>query len=338
MPIEERRLTAPSGRLFYRKSQVAYASLWLSRPVFSGRDVARDHCAFAAPCTGPGAPTTTQTKCLTAVLIPRQSAAVVRHQLGQSGSRGILSRRSLELGHRHHRHPDPQVRSGPSAASSASCSTEPAPSTTIIPGRMASRPTAAGSTRATATARSRCSTSMRRRRTPSKQTISTGGTTRLDEMALTTDGKLLLAANNAEDPPFATLFAANGDDEHDHTQDHHQDHGRPGDHARRASACRSSSRRGIRRPSASTRRSRSSPTTRRAAITVSCRPDHLRRRPAGDRSDHALTHGQRGRRAHSIRPPTPASSRSTPADRTAPRSDRMTTSCSAARRRTTRAT
>jgi hypothetical protein len=37
------------------------------------------------------------------------------------------------------------------------------------------------------------------------------GTTRVDEMALTTDGKLLLAANNAEDPPYATLFAANGD-------------------------------------------------------------------------------------------------------------------------------
>ena len=30
-------------------------------------------------------------------------------------------------------------------------------------------------------------------------------------MALTTDGKLLLAANNAEDPPFGTLFRANGD-------------------------------------------------------------------------------------------------------------------------------
>jgi hypothetical protein len=44
-----------------------------------------------------------------------------------------------------------------------------------------------------------------------KQTISTGGTTRVDEMALTADGKLLLAANNAEDPPFATLFKANGD-------------------------------------------------------------------------------------------------------------------------------
>jgi len=44
-----------------------------------------------------------------------------------------------------------------------------------------------------------------------QQIIGTGGTTRVDEMALTPDGTLLLAANNAEDPPFGTLFAANGD-------------------------------------------------------------------------------------------------------------------------------
>ena len=44
-------------------------------------------------------------------------------------------------------------------------------------------------------------------------TLSTHGTTRLDEMALTTDGTLLLAVNNAEDPPFATLFSANGDED-----------------------------------------------------------------------------------------------------------------------------
>jgi len=44
-----------------------------------------------------------------------------------------------------------------------------------------------------------------------KAVINTGGVTRLDEMALTTDGKLLLAVNNAETPPFATLFTANGD-------------------------------------------------------------------------------------------------------------------------------
>jgi hypothetical protein len=49
-----------------------------------------------------------------------------------------------------------------------------------------------------------------------KQVISTGGTTRVDEMALDGDGDLIIAANNAEDPPFATLFTANGDDEHSH--------------------------------------------------------------------------------------------------------------------------
>jgi len=46
-----------------------------------------------------------------------------------------------------------------------------------------------------------------------KADVSTGGTTRLDEMALTSNGRLLLAANNAEDPPFATVFQANGDEE-----------------------------------------------------------------------------------------------------------------------------
>src|SRR5437773_9191119 len=44
--------------------------------------------------------------------------------------------------------------------------------------------------------------------------LSTGGTTRVDEMALTADGELLLTVNNAEDPPFLNLFAANGDRNH----------------------------------------------------------------------------------------------------------------------------
>ena len=48
-------------------------------------------------------------------------------------------------------------------------------------------------------------------KSPIKASISTGGTTRVDEMALTSDGRLLLVANNAEDPPFGTLFHANGD-------------------------------------------------------------------------------------------------------------------------------
>jgi hypothetical protein len=43
-----------------------------------------------------------------------------------------------------------------------------------------------------------------------KQVVPTGGTTRVDEMALTSNGKLILVANNAEDPPFGTLMHANG--------------------------------------------------------------------------------------------------------------------------------
>ncbi|TMH80961.1 MAG: lactonase family protein, partial [Betaproteobacteria bacterium] len=47
--------------------------------------------------------------------------------------------------------------------------------------------------------------------TTAQAPLSTGGTTRVDEMDITSDGELLLVANNAEDPPYATLFAANGD-------------------------------------------------------------------------------------------------------------------------------
>ena len=64
-----------------------------------------------------------------------------------------------------------------------------------------------------------------------KQSISTGGTTRVDEMALTTDGKLLLAANNAEDPPFGTLFSANGDAPEQCHHNIREDQGRPDDHS-----------------------------------------------------------------------------------------------------------
>src|SRR6267378_1534217 len=46
-------------------------------------------------------------------------------------------------------------------------------------------------------------------------TRSTGGTTRVDEMALTADGEILLVANNAEDPPYATQFTVNGHDDCD---------------------------------------------------------------------------------------------------------------------------
>ena len=47
---------------------------------------------------------------------------------------------------------------------------------------------------------------------PIKASIATGGKSRLDELDVTSDGKFILAANNAEDPTYATLFSGNGDD------------------------------------------------------------------------------------------------------------------------------
>lgn len=45
---------------------------------------------------------------------------------------------------------------------------------------------------------------------PPQQIVSTGGMARVDEMSLTDNGMVLMAVNNADDPPFGTLFNACG--------------------------------------------------------------------------------------------------------------------------------
>jgi hypothetical protein len=166
--------------------------------------------ALAAPCTGPGAPTTTQTECLTAVQIPGNPLRSfdiswadpdrAEYYLGDRSNAGIdiidtksnTFKRTIGgfvgiklLGSgavdNNHSGPDGVVSHGRWLYAGDGDSTLKvidlnAPTATAI-----------------------------------KQTLTTGGTTRVDEMALTTDGKLLLVANNTEDPPFGTLFAANGD-------------------------------------------------------------------------------------------------------------------------------
>ena len=164
--------------------------------------------AFAA-CTGPGAPTDTQTKCLTAVQIPgsplrsfdisfvnphraeyyfadRSNAAVQvidtehltwKRSLG--GFVGILPKTGAVNNN----------ISGPDGV--------------VAHGRWLY----AGDGDSTVKVFDLNSSASTTAQTP----VSTGGTTRVDEMDLTSDGTLLLAANNAEDPPFGTLFRANGD-------------------------------------------------------------------------------------------------------------------------------
>jgi DNA-binding beta-propeller fold protein YncE len=158
---------------------------------------------LAAPCTGPGAPTTTETECLTAVQIPgnplrsfdiswvnpdvseyyfadRSNAGIdiidTKKNTFKQTIGGFVGIKLLGTGAVDNNH------SGPDGVTSH--------------GRWLYGGDGDSTLKV-----------IDLKTSTIKQSISTGGTTRVDEMALTTDGKLLLAANNAEDPPFATLFA-----------------------------------------------------------------------------------------------------------------------------------
>jgi len=167
----------------------------------------------AQPCTGPGAPTNTKTRCLTAVSIPgnpirsfdiswddserglyflgdRSNSGVdiistrTNNWIGRaSGFVGVVVNPATGAVDNNHSGPDGVVSHGKWLYGGDGDST-----VKVFDISDPTKPVQVAS-------------------------VSTGGTTRVDEMALTTDGGLLLAANNAEDPPYATLFTANGDED-----------------------------------------------------------------------------------------------------------------------------
>jgi hypothetical protein len=163
--------------------------------------------ALAAPCTGPGAPTTTQTKCLTAITItgsPLRSFDIswtnpdrAEFYFADRSNAGIdvIDTHTLKFVRTITGFVGIKLNSSGGVNNSIS-----GPDGVTSHGRWLY----AGDGDSTLKVIDLNAAAI-------KQVISTGGTTRLDEMALTSDGKLLIAANNAEDPPFATLFSANGD-------------------------------------------------------------------------------------------------------------------------------
>jgi hypothetical protein len=166
--------------------------------------------AAAAPCTGPGAPTTTQTKCLTAVAIPGNALRSfdiswvnphrAEYYLGDRSNKGIdvIDTQTLKFKRTIGGFIGIVLNSKGAVDNNHS-----GPDGVVSHGRWLY----AGDGNSTLKV-----IDLDNLATPIQQILPTGGTTRVDEMALTTDGRLLIAANNAEDPPFATLFAANGDD------------------------------------------------------------------------------------------------------------------------------
>ena len=187
--------------MFSRSTRISLAAA----PALLGLAVS---AALAGPCTGPGAPTTTQTKCMTAVQIPGNPIRSfdiswvnphrAEYYLGERSNAGIvvIDTRTLKwkrtiggfVGIQPATGPVNNNISGPDGVTSH--------------GRWLY----AGDGDSTLKVIDLDASS-----SPIKQSIPTGGTTRVDEMALTADGETLIAANNAEDPPFATLFQANGD-------------------------------------------------------------------------------------------------------------------------------
>ena len=165
--------------------------------------------ALAGPCTGPGAPTTTETRCLTAVAIPGNPIRSfdiswvnpnrAEYYLGERSNAGIvvIDTRTLTwkrtiggfVGIKPATGPVNNNISGPDGVTSHGRWLYAGDGDSTLKVIDLDAPNASAI----------------------KQSIPTGGATRVDEMALDTDGDLLLAANNAEDPPFATLFLANGD-------------------------------------------------------------------------------------------------------------------------------
>jgi hypothetical protein len=179
--------------------------------LFTGVSLATS--ALAQPCTGAGAPSTTETKCLTAVQIPGKPLGAFdiswvnpnrsEYYLSDRSNAGIdvvstatntfLRRLPGFVGIAFNADGTPDHgKSGPDGVTSHGAWVYAGDGdSTLKVFNLGSPPGPTGYAPA--------------------QIISTGGMARVDEMALTPDGKLLVASNNADDPPFATLFVANGD-------------------------------------------------------------------------------------------------------------------------------
>jgi hypothetical protein len=193
-------------------SRTSLAAL-VAAPLLVGvGSLATSGAAFAA-CTGPGAPTNTETKCLTAVQIPGNPLRSydiswvnphrAEYYLADRSNAGVdvIDTHTLTFKRTIGGFVGAKLRANGTVNNDIS-----GPDGVVTHGRWLYAGDGDSTLKVIDLDAPNASAI--------KQTLSTGGTTRVDEMALTSDGELLLTANNAEDPPFGNLFAANGDRNH----------------------------------------------------------------------------------------------------------------------------
>jgi len=203
-----------SARFSYRTSLAAI----VAAPMLVGVAVlATSGSALAAPpCQGPRAPTNTETQCLTAVQIP--GAALRSYDISWVNPHRAeyyladRSNASIDIIDTHHRtfkrflgkgHFVGVKLNNPGQPNEAANNDISGPDGVVTHGRWLYAGDGDSTLKVFDLDASDASAL--------KDSISTGGETRVDEMALTTDGEWLLTVNNAEDPPYANLFSANGD-------------------------------------------------------------------------------------------------------------------------------
>ena len=168
--------------------------------------------AAAAACQGPGAPTTTQTKCVKAIALPKPLQSWDISWVNPQRAEYYLADRSnnaIDIIDTQHltfkRSLGQGLFQGAVFNGTAINTSVSGPNGVVTHGRWVY----AGDGDSSLKVLDLDSPPL----AALKATVFTGtGTKRLDEMALTTDGRYLLAANNAANPAFATLFKANGDD------------------------------------------------------------------------------------------------------------------------------
>ncbi len=187
----------------------------LAAPLFGAASLAASGGAFAA-CTGPGAPSNTETKCLTAVQIPGNPLRSydiswvnphrAEYYLADRSNAGIdiIDTRHLTFKRTLGKGLFVGVKLNNAGKPNEAVNNDiSGPDGVVTHGKWLYAGDGDSTLKVFDLDAPEASAL--------RQVLSTGGAARVDEMALTPDGELLLTANNADDPPFATLFRANGD-------------------------------------------------------------------------------------------------------------------------------
>src|SRR5256714_15271111 len=178
--------------------------------------LAASGAAFGA-CTGPGAPTNTETKCLTAVQIPGNPLRSydiswvnphrAEYYLADRSNAGIdiIDTQHLTFKRRLGGFVGVVLNSDGTAVNND----KSGPDGVVTHGRWLYA--GDGDSTLKVVDLDAPNASALKETKSTRRAGDAGDPTRVDEMALTADGEVLLTVNNAAEPPFANLFAVNGD-------------------------------------------------------------------------------------------------------------------------------